>query len=177
MWSRSWNNGLLMLRIRTGSKDGVAALCNKHIQESRLFEKGVTMLPEQAVVEYQCAGCVNGPYDECFLKSDNSLSCDKHTAGTMMLSLGCLFLGMPKGFDRIGTCKGTRIDIFETFEDGRGFDKFNVPVWKHIDTHGNTIVRGMHPRLNLPFIHIFLCDCRDKIDCYEITKVDQDSMD
>ena len=57
------------------------------------------------------------------------------------------------------------------------YDKFNMPVWKFKNADGNIIVRGLSPRTNSPFIHIFLYDCFDKINCLEITKKDQEGMD
>jgi hypothetical protein len=135
------------------------------------------MNQEQAVKEYQCAGCTNGSYEDCYKKGEYGVECCSHEPGTFMAIVGTLFLGMPKGFNRLGQCKNTYINIFEKFDDGWGYDKFNVPVWKHKDTHGNILVRGISPRTNTPFIHVFLEDCLDKIDCLEITSEDIDKMD
>lgn len=49
--------------------------------------------------------------------------------------------------------------------------------WKHLSKDGHTFVRGLMPRLNEPFLHIFLENCIDKIDCLEITQEDIDNMD
>jgi N6-adenosine-specific RNA methylase IME4 len=70
-----------------------------------------------------------------------------------------------------------RINIFEKFDDGWGYDLFNIPVWKYKDNLGNTIVRGMLPRLNTPFLHIFLEDCIYKICCRELKNSDLNKMD
>ena len=40
-----------------------------------------------------------------------------------------------------------------------------------------TLVRGFIPRRNEPFLHIFLENCLDKIDCLEITNEDIEDMD
>jgi hypothetical protein len=61
-------------------------------------------------------------------------------------------------------------NIFEKFEDGWGYNEFNYPAWKHLNENGHTIVRGLSPRINVPFIHIFLENCREKINCFEITE-------
>jgi hypothetical protein len=100
---------------------------------------------------------------------------------------------MPKGFNRLGPvdAKDFRLWIYESWEaatEHRGkapgdltvtgpFDLFNVPVWKYLDEHGNTLVRGMCPRTNRPFLHIILGDHLDKIDCLEITDEDLKGMD
>lgn len=137
---------------------------------------------KNAVKEYQCFGCVNGPALECYQNvdsADNDLACKKHCAGTTdWPSVGRIFLlGLPKGFNRLGACENTKINIFEKLEDGWGYDKFNFPVWKHLDEHGNVLVRGLNPRINYPWIHIFLENCMDKIGCIEITKEDMAEMD
>ena len=105
------------------------------------------------------------------------MECDKHVVGTTILGLGKIFLGMPKGFDRLGQCDNTKIYIFETLKDGWVYDKFNIPVWKYKDELGHIIVRGISPRINTPFIHVFLEDCLSKIDCIEITSTDIREMD
>ena len=135
------------------------------------------MNAEQAVKEYQCSGCTNGPYEECFSIDNKSLACKNHTAGTSIFpQYEKIFLGMPKGFNKIG--KNSKIDpeiqIFKTFEQKIDFnweyDFLNIPVWKYLDKFGNTIIRGYSPRINEGFIHIILEDCIDKIDCFEITE-------
>jgi len=131
---------------------------------------------KNAIEEYQCPGCVVGGDISCYEKGD-SLECDKHVSGTTMIPIGRIFLGMPKGFNRHGPVEGMSIDIFKTFSDGWGYTKLNIPVWKYLDNNGNTLVRGISPRINAPFIHVFLEDCIDKIDCTEITKIDLDGMD
>jgi len=83
---------------------------------------------------------------------------------------------MPKGFDRTNDSLGESkydLKILEAPE----YDKFNVAVWKHLDGHGNTLVRGLMPRLNQPFVHIYEGDQRDKISCLEITQEDINEMD
>jgi len=137
---------------------------------------------KKAVKEYQCSGCINGhdPIKSgCFKPCDTGSGCGAHFAGTMIMGgIGNVFLGMPKGFNRLGRDKDMHPYIFDDFEkQWGGYNKFNIPVWKHLDKNGNTIVRGLQPRLNTPFIHVLLGDHRDKIDCIEITKDDINKMD
>lgn len=130
------------------------------------------------VEEYQCPGCVCGSDKSCYVSENDSMECTKHVAGTMAFPMVGTFLpGMPKGFNRIGSEDKLKINIFDKFSNGWGYNKFNIPVWKHLDEHGNTLVRGLSPRVNNPFLHIFLEDCIDKIDCLEFTKEDISEID
>jgi len=130
------------------------------------------------IKKYQCAGCVNGPEVSCY-KKGRSLACDNHIAGTRIYpGIGKVFLGLPTGFNRLGRAEHTKIHIFQNFEECEwNYDIWNIPVWKHFDKHGNTIVRGICPRINDPWIHIFLEDCLSKINCLEITRHVIDNMD
>lgn len=148
-----------------------------------------------AVKEYQCSGCVGGPAGECYVKYHKGVGCGKHCPGTMAISQGTLFLGMERGFNRLGPVgyKDMPIMIFENEKQfneewdspsplikkakNNLYDNFNVAVWKYLDKFGSTIVRGLSPRVNAPFLHIFLKDVRDQINCLEITQKDIDEMD
>jgi hypothetical protein len=136
---------------------------------------------KKAIKEYQCSGCISGhdPVESgCFKQCDTGCGCGAHHAGTFMMGIGKLFLGLPKGFNRLGDINDMHPYIFEDFlKDWGEYNKFNIPVWKHLDENGNTIVRGLQPRLNTPFIHIHLGDHRDKINCIEITNEDISEMD
>jgi len=128
------------------------------------------------IENYQCSGCVCGSDISCFEKSDG-IECKKHIAGTLVSGIGKILLGMPHGFNRLGQAENMKINGFKTLSDGWGYNKFNIPVWKYLDEQNNTIVRGLSPRINAPFLHVFLTDCISKIDCYEITASDIDGMD
>lgn len=130
---------------------------------------------KEAIERYQCPGCVRGHDISCF-EARGSLECGKHVAGALSPGAGSFFLGLPNGFNRLGINK-TKVYIFESLKDGWGFDVFNVPVWKHLDKHGSTLVRGISPRINAPFLHIFLEDCMDEINCLKITDEDIEGMD
>lgn len=137
-----------------------------------------------AIKNYQCSGCAKGTYPECFFKSRyDGIGCDNHYPGTYINGIGKIFLGMPKGFNRLGINEETKLLIFEKFSDfinpnnHNGYSKFMIPTWKHLDEYGNTLVRVYMPRKNDSCIHIFLENCLDKIDCLEITQEDIDNMD
>jgi hypothetical protein len=129
-----------------------------------------------AIEEYQCPGCVCGSDTKCYEKGESE-ACWRHVAGTLISGIGKVFLGMPKGFNHLGACKDTKISIFKEFRDGWGYDYFNVPIWKYKDKYENVIVRGMSPRINFPWIHIFLIDCMQEINCAEITENQLAEMD
>lgn len=136
---------------------------------------------QQIMIEkYQCPGCIVCSDNKCFKKGDN-LECGRHVPGTIIIGIGILFLGLPKGFCRLGvsTPEKYKISIFKNLESvwGQGYDKFNIPVWKHLDEHGNTLIRGLTPRNNQPFLHVIIGDYIDQIDCYEVTKKDLTEMD
>lgn len=132
----------------------------------------------KSVCEYQCSGCIKGPSLTCYEESSiGGVGCESHVPGTRIPSIGLIFLGMPKGFNRLGPATGTKIRIFEKFSDEREYDIWNVPVWKYRNEEGHVLVRGLRPRLNEPFIDIYLEDCLDKIKCVEITEKEINFMD
>jgi hypothetical protein len=131
-----------------------------------------------AIEEYQCSGCVIGGDTTCFESRGEGYGCGcgKHCAGTYVYPLvGNVYLGMPKGFNRLGEFEKMKPNIYETFDDH--YDIFNIPVWKYLSKDGHTFVRGLRPRKNEPFINIFLENCMDKIDCLGITEEVREAMD
>ena len=96
----------------------------------------------------------------------------------LLLVVLAQFSAMPAGFNRLGPYDRMRLIIHEEWNDEEiEFTKWNIPVWKQLDKHGNTLVRGLRPRLNEPFVVIILGNHLDKIDCYEVTKEDCEYMD
>ena len=144
--------------------------------EKESASTGTERIVMWAVEQYQCPGCICGSDIECYQKGNN-LGCNKHVTGTIMPAIGKIFLGLPIGFSRIGPVEKMKICIFKRLSDGWGYDKFNVPAWKHKDKYGNVLVRGISPRINFPFLHIFLEDCMKDIDCLEITEDEISEMD
>lgn len=78
------------------------------------------MKPEESVKEYQCPGCAGGVYPECFQKSPMGVGCVKHCPGTMSPGIGTFFLGLPKGFCRLGASKPESMPIL-IFENEKQF--------------------------------------------------------
>ena len=105
-----------------------------------------------AIERYQCSGCVSGSDTSCFKENvAGGVGCGKHFSGTIIIGVGKVFLGLPKGFNRLGHFDNMKPTIFKSFKDftETGWDEYNAfnrPVWKYLDEHGNTIVRGLMPR-------------------------------
>ena len=134
----------------------------------------------RAIEDYQCPGCVVGSDTSCFEPSVSGVGCGKHTAGTNIFTteLKIIFLGMPVGFNRLGFFDRMIPYIFSSFKDCEWkYDMFNIPVWKYLNENGHTLVRGLMPRINTPFLHIYLEDCMESINCYEIKESDLEEMD
>lgn len=140
---------------------------------------------KEAIEEYQCSGCISGSDISCFVKNGSGgVGCGQHLAGTLITGIGKIYLGMPKGFCRHGEQNNLFMRIFKTFDDYKmdcdempKYDIFNVPVWKHLNKEGHTLIRGLRPRKNEGFIVIVLENCIDKFECLEITKEQIDAMD
>lgn len=136
---------------------------------------------KNAIEEYQCSGCIVGGDISCFKKNTivpESVGCGNHSPGTMISGIGTIFLGMPKGFNRLGQQENMKIFMFDDFDSSEvGYNMWNVPTWKHLNELGHTLVRGLRPRKNEAFLHIFLENCMDKINCLEITEEQISKMD
>lgn len=141
--------------------------------------KELDLIVKDAIEKYQCPGCVCGSDISCFEPNKTGgVGCGKHHAGTMGTGIGSFFLGMPRGFNRLYKDHELKPNIYTTFKSSEWkYNKWNVPVWKYLSLDGHTFVRGLMPRRSVPFIHIFLEDCIDKIDCLEITRKDVEGMD
>lgn len=129
----------------------------------------------EAIERYQVPGCVNDYSEDNIVQDGVGVEWSEHVAGTSVTSprgLERIYLGMPNGFFRLGKAE-TPINIFSTWEQKEEkwkYDFLNVPCWKYLDKHGNTIVRGLSPRINAPFLHVILGNHIEKIDCHEITE-------
>jgi len=131
---------------------------------------------KNAIEEYQCSGCMNGSDISCFKPYTVGVGCGAHYAGTIVSGIGKIFLGLPKGFNRLGNFADMKPRMFETYSDN-GYDQFNIPVWKYLTKDGHTLVRAVSPRINVPWIDIYLENCIDKVQCIEITDADIEAMD
>lgn len=141
----------------------VIATANSDEIESVLKQIYMPISVEDSVKRYQCVGCIKGDYPNCFSKAENSFSCKNHCSGTFLQFRGKVFLGMPNAFNIVGS-SNMKIDIYKTYKSYGGYDELNIPLWKYFDD-GVTIVKGFSPRINEPFLHVFLENCCDSIEC------------
>lgn len=134
----------------------------------------------QAIETYQVPGAV-GNFDPINYNGQiGACGWDDHVAGTRYTGVGKFFLGMPRGFNRVGIYEDMKLLIFGSYEQyNEYFDKktYNVPAWKHLDEHKNTLVRGLMPRRNEPFLCVIIGNCIKQIDCLEISKKEIEEMD
>ena len=114
---------------------------------------------------YQCPGCINGPDpSSCEGFKQGETGCLGHQCGTMGFGTGRIFLGLPKGFNRVGTSKDVTFCIYENPEEALDPSKatFNIVVWKHLDENGNTLIRVYSPRVNYGCAMVIRGDHLDK---------------
>jgi hypothetical protein len=123
----------------------------------------------KALVEkYQCPGCVAGFDTTCGLFeihqiSENCALCKRHVLGTMLVGIGNLALGLPKGFNRPGwtypghveDTRSRNVMFLRIFleESDMYWDNMNVPVWA-LDHEGDLLVRTMLPRIGVHYVDI-----------------------
>jgi len=110
--------------------------------------------------EFQCPGCVYGPdpkscsqykYEEH--EHVGSACCATHCAGTRILGIGRVVLGLPRGFNRYGTSDDMPIRLYEKGHPKGVWNPFNVPVWKMM-WEGFLLVRTYSPRVNRSYIDV-----------------------
>lgn len=121
------------------------------------------------VEQFQCPGCVCGHDTECgrfMLDTKYGATCSSHVLGTFMLGVGCLALGLPKGFCRAGWERGEHrnqmaIRLWEGGEMPK-WDRFNVPVWA-LERDGYLFVRTFSPRNNQTFVDVIEAGSRAEL--------------
>lgn len=143
----------------------------------------------EMIKEFQCPGCGCGGPDpkECSaftLQEDTWINgakwsiCQEQSPGTVIAGLGPIYLGMPKGFSRMGHTQNflntdespTRIYLFE---DMPTYDKFNIATWAMIK-NGYLFVRVYSPRVNLTYTHVIKLKDSEEVQlprgAYDVSK-------
>lgn len=152
----------------------------------------------KAIEQYQCPGCVHGSDVQCgkFKPADAGVGCGEHSPATyIMPGVGKIFLGMPRGFNRMGGIDNRMtLYIYEDLAQLHGikpeaevasvkdlptwYTKFNVPVWKHLTKEGHILVKGMYPRISQNFLQVILSHKGfETINCLEISTAEIAEMD
>ncbi len=124
------------------------------------------MTPTQKTMieEFQCPGCVCGSGTDCgafkLQQSNGSFCCTGHVAGTSVATThgpATFFLGLPKGFDRLGPVenKAERALNIRLWPKGAkpDWDKLNMAVWA-LEKDGYLFVRTYMPRVNHPLVDV-----------------------
>ena len=129
------------------------------------------IIQKEMVEEFQCPGCVCGMDVTCgaFAPKDEegpgaNLACKGHVAGTTMAGLGEFYLGLPKGFCRVGVIErrwphGSELakhndnNNIRLFEKLPNYDRLNVPVWA-MEKDGYLFVRCFMPRINYTTVDV-----------------------
>lgn len=134
---------------------------------------------EKDIKKLQCVGCVQGSFPECYIKSNKGIGCASHASGTVVFPIGKIFLGMPKGFCRLGVNQDLKMFIFKDAEQQKTewpYGTFDMPVWKYL--YGKYIlIRGFQPRINCGFLHVILNGNISDYEGYRVTKKDIEYMD
>jgi len=125
------------------------------------------MLSEEELLvigEMQCPGCTCGcaPAAECesFKPSnDYGFKCEGHSSGTILSGVGYVYLGLPKGFNRVGafrakgddkTLNNIRLWIYPAIPE---WDFLNVPIWA-MEKDGFLYVKTYCPRINVNYVDV-----------------------
>jgi hypothetical protein len=123
------------------------------------------MTGEEMVKEFLCPGCVCGMDTTCgrYKLGEGSYSaagyfnCAGHVLGTMIMGIGNIALGMPRGFQRPPHIRGENnttqhVSLMEIYLAPKGtplpdMNKFNVPVWA-MEKDGFLFLHIVSPRIN-----------------------------
>lgn len=128
----------------------------------------------EAIQKFQCIGCgLGGPGPkQCssfmmaegyWVKRTKFYHCQKHTPGTFIAGCGKIYLGLPRGFNKIGAINASdrpeRSNNIFIFEETPFYDEKNIPVWTMISEDNKWMfVRVYQPRINMSQIHIIELD-------------------
>ena len=117
------------------------------------------------ISDFQCLGCMLGsdPSDCESFKFDaeeapplNFFRCSAHCPGTIFMPGGRIYLGMPKGFNKVGALptEGTSNTIRLWLKNNVPvWDKLNIPVWA-MEHNGFLFVRTYMPRINEGWVDV-----------------------
>ena len=123
----------------------------------------------EMIEKFQCPGCTCGGDTECGafkfdLNKGSGCRCKGHSAGTFMSGLGKIALGLPKGFNIVGTIqtgfekiggetRSTNIRLVVNPKELAEYDELNVPVWG-MEKDGYLFIRVMCPRINYTYVDV-----------------------
>jgi len=114
----------------------------------------------EMIKKFQCPGCsLDCSNIEIKESGKEMFRCESHSAGTILGGVGKIYLGMPKGFDKVGAIKNnldeeTTTNIrFHSEKDYSFFDKFNLPICAR-EVDGYLFIRTFCWRINRSYIDV-----------------------
>jgi hypothetical protein len=122
---------------------------------------------KEMIQNFQCSGCMSGSDTNCGCfelrehDSNGSFYCHKQYAGTTFLPGGKVYLGLPKGFNKVGDISNdvnnkrtTNIRLFENDSVVKQTYNFlNIPVWA-MQQDGYLFIRCYSPRVNISYVDV-----------------------
>ncbi len=128
----------------------------------------LSVIQREMIKEFQCSGCPCGSDPmTCssfkLVESNGSFTCGGWSPGTFLLGVGNIALGLPTGFNKMGTCmtkehirSGFFIVMFDSPDDipqkngndgifDGWYNQLNVPVWA-MEKDGFLFVKVLSPR-------------------------------
>lgn len=132
------------------------------------------MNKHKMVEKFLCPGCVVGVNTKCgkyrsqYQNEGEEGSCGSWVAGTTLLGVGTFALGLPKGFNRVGTTFRTdpmtgkleltsavkmEVRLHPKSAPPPTWDRLNVAVWA-MEKDGFLFVRTYSPRVNRSYVDV-----------------------
>ena len=134
----------------------------------------MSSIQKEMIEKFQCPGCISGSNTTCGSckceEIDNIFfNCAAHYPGTREIGIGQLYLGLPKGFNKVGPIYFSEIDIrknnirlFSNASNILSYDNLNIPVWA-MEEDGYLFVRVFLPRRGETYVDIIKGGKREKI--------------
>lgn len=118
------------------------------------------------IERFQCSGCVSGCDTTCGQfkieethGSGLGVRCIAQAPGTSLLPSGLIYLGLPRGFNKVGARdedkKGHKLTAIRLWTGGTApsWNELNVPVWA-MEHEGFLFVRTYAPRTNRGYVDV-----------------------
>lgn len=124
------------------------------------------MTREEIIEKFQCPGCVGCDFGitdqiekDTWIKGSEMFACKNHCPGTRMSGVGQIYLGLPRGFNKVGAIhtEASSLDMctsnIQFFLEKPTYDHLNIPVWGMCED-GFLFIRVYSPRVNRSYIHV-----------------------
>lgn len=111
---------------------------------------------KQMIERFQCCGCVCGPDTKCSesdFENKYGFRCRAHVPGTTSVPGGRVYLGLPRGFNKVGEVREKNNIRLWLSGSKPEWDKFNIPVWAMVSDNA-LFVRTFCPRVNISYVDV-----------------------